>query len=163
MFTLLVMYIGTGFLSLVLLDKLLSQSILAKNIRGHQPFDYDEGATLSINDPRPHKEQATQNILAHWMPRFIVDSLIDLVLYNNTRMHRLMYKDPETIMAPLLANHLEKQYSLKPKPHDQLGQTNFFQFRHLVEEERNGEEICDFITIPHESHTKNYHDKFEPS
>ena len=108
MFTLSVMYIGTRFLSLVPLDKLLLQSILGKNICRHQPFDYDEGVTLSISDPRPIKKQAAQNVLAHWMPRFIVDLLIDLVLCNNTRMHTLMYKDPETIMAPLLANHLEK-------------------------------------------------------
>ena len=161
MFTLLVMYIGTRFLSLVPLDELLLQSILGRNIRRHQPFDYYEGVTLSINDPRPIKEQATQNVLAHWMPRFIVDLLIDLVLCDNTRMHTLTYKDPETIMAPLLANHLEKRYSLKPKPRDQLGQTNFFQFRHLVVEEYHSEEIRDFITIPHDSHTKDYHDKFE--
>ena len=102
MFTLLAMYIGTRFLSLVPLDELLLQSILGKNICRHQRFDYDERATLSINDPRPIKEQATQNVLADLMPRFIVDSLIDLVLCNNTRTHTLTYKNPETIMAPLL-------------------------------------------------------------
>ena len=94
MFMLLVMYIGTRFLLLVPLDELLLQSILGKNVRRHQPFDYDEGATISINDPRPIKEQATQNVLAHSMPRFIVDLLIDLVLCDNTRTHTLTYKDP---------------------------------------------------------------------
>ena len=83
MFTLLVMCVGTRFLALTPLDKLLLQSVLGKNIRVHQPFDYDKAVTLSINDPRPIKEQATQNVLAHWMPRFIVDSLIDLVLCDN--------------------------------------------------------------------------------
>ena len=161
MFTLLVMYVGTRFLALIPLDELLLQSILGENICRHQPIDYDEEVTLSINDPRLIKEQATQNILAHWMPRFIVDSLIDLVLCDNMRTHTLMYKDPETIMAPLLANRLEKRYLMKPKPRDHQGQTNFFQFRHLVEEERHGEEIRDFITIPHECHTKDCHDKFE--
>ena len=51
LFTLLVMYIGIRFLSIVPLDEILLQSILGKNLRRHQPFDYDESIMLSINDP----------------------------------------------------------------------------------------------------------------
>ena len=42
MFTLLFMYVGTRFLGLITLDKLVLKSVLGKNIRRHQPFDYDE-------------------------------------------------------------------------------------------------------------------------
>ena len=51
MFTLLFMYVGTRFLGLITLDELLLQSVLGKNIRRHQPFDYDESFNLSIDDP----------------------------------------------------------------------------------------------------------------
>ena len=85
MFTLLLMYVGTRFLSIISLDELMLQSILGKNIRRHQPFDYDDALALSINDPRSVKEQAIQNILAHWIPRFIIDSFVDLVMHESTR------------------------------------------------------------------------------
>ena len=76
LFTLLVMYVGTRFLSIVPLDEILFESILGKNVRRHQPFDYDKSTTLSVNDPIPVKDQAVQNVLAHWIPRFIVDVLV---------------------------------------------------------------------------------------
>ena len=62
MFTLLFMYIGTRFLGLISLDELLLQSVLRKNIRRHQPFDYDGSFNLSIDDPRTIPEQSTQNV-----------------------------------------------------------------------------------------------------
>ena len=147
LFTLLVMYVGTRFLSIIPLDEILLQSILGKNIRCHQPFDYDESITLSVNDPRPVMDQAVQNVLTHWIPRFIVDALVDLVICGNARMHTLTYKDPESILDPLLATHLEKQYSMTQKPRDHAGQTKFFHYRHLVEEEHLGEETLDFISF----------------
>ena len=161
MLILLFMYVGTRFLLIISLDELMLQSILGKNIHRHQPFDYDDALALSMNDPRPVKEQAIQNVLAYWIPRFIVDSFIDLVIHESTRTHTLMYKDMDNIMAPLLTVHLEKQYLMKPKPRDHLGQTSFFPYRHLVEQEHHSEEVHDFIMIPHETHTKEYHDKFE--
>ena len=127
-------------MSIIPLDEILLQSILGKNIRWHQPFDYDESTTLSVNDPRPVKDQAVQNVLAHWIPRFIVDALVDLVICGNAGMHTLTYKDPESILAPLLATHLEKQYSMKQKPWNHVGQMKFFHHGHLVKEERLGEE-----------------------
>ena len=42
LFTLLFIYTGTRFLALISLDELLLQSVLGKNIRRHQLFDYDE-------------------------------------------------------------------------------------------------------------------------
>ena len=96
MFTLLFMYVGTRFLGLITLDELVLQSVLGKNIRRHQPFDYDESYNLSIDDPRPVSEQAIQNVLAHWIPKFIVDSFNELVLSGTKHAHTITYKDPET-------------------------------------------------------------------
>ena len=50
MFTLLFIYLGTCFLGLIHLDELLLQSVLGKNLRRHQPFDYDEEFKLSAAD-----------------------------------------------------------------------------------------------------------------
>ena len=72
LFTLLFIYTGTRFLALISLDELLLQSVLAKNIRRHQLFDYDESFNLSVSDPRSIIDQSVQNVLSHWMPRFIV-------------------------------------------------------------------------------------------
>ena len=111
MFTLLIMCVGTRFLTLVPLDELLLQSLFGKNIRRHQPFDYDHDLTLPTDDPRPVKEQTIQNVLAHWMPRFLVDAN-DLAVDNEdttlNKGHTLMYKDPNSVISPLIASHLQK-------------------------------------------------------
>ena len=99
MFTLLFMYIGTRFLSIIFLDELMLQSILGKDIHRHQPFDYDDALVLSINDSKPVKEEAIQIVLAHWISKFIIDSFIDLVIHESTRTHTLMYKDVDNIIA----------------------------------------------------------------
>ena len=119
MFTLLIMCVGTRFLTLVPLDELLLQSLFGKNIRRHQPFDYDRDLTLSTDDPRPVKEQAIQNVLAHWVPRFLVDAMLDLVVDNEgttlNKGHTLTYKDPNSVISPLIASHLQKVYHMKPR------------------------------------------------
>ena len=74
MFTLLFVYLGTRFFGIISLHELLLQSVLGKNLRRHQPFDHDEDFKLSSDDPRPISDQGVQNVLAHWIPRFIVDS-----------------------------------------------------------------------------------------
>ena len=51
MFTLLFVYLGTRFFSIISLDELLLQSVLGKNLRRHQPFDHDEDFKLSSDDP----------------------------------------------------------------------------------------------------------------
>ena len=137
------------------------QSVLGKNIRRHQPFDYDEAVNLSINDPRSIRDQSTQNVLAQWLPRFLVDAMMDLVLVDLPKAHMITYKDPESILAPSLTSHLEKEYGMKPKQRDHLGQTRIGEFRHLIEEEKLGEELRDFINIPPTTHNKEYYDKFE--
>ena len=98
-FTLLFMYVGTRFLGLISLDELLLQSVLEKNIRRHQPFDYDKSFNLSIDDPRTIPEQSTQNVLAHWLPRFIVDSYNELVIEGTKNAHTITYKNPEGVLS----------------------------------------------------------------
>ena len=93
LFTLLFMYVGTRFLGLISFDELLLQSILGKNIQRHQPFNDDQSFNLSIDDPRPITNQSVQNMLSHWIPRFIVDSYIELVLEGNKKTHTITYKD----------------------------------------------------------------------
>ena len=161
MFTLLFMYVGTRFLGLITLDELVLQSVLGKNIRRHQPFDYDELYNLSIDDPRPVSEQAIQNVLAHWIPKFIVDSFNELVLSGTKHAHTITYKDPENILAPTLVNHLEECYKQKPKPRDKFLQTKIGEFKYMVEEEKIGDDIRSYIAIPPPEHDKEYHDKFE--
>ena len=166
MFALLIMCVGTMFLTLVLLDELLLQSLFGKNIRRHQPFNYDRDLTLSTDDPRPVKEQAIQNMLAHWVPIFLVDALSDLVVDNEgttlNKGHTLTYKDPNSVISPLIASHLQKVYHMKPRVCDFFGQNTFSQFRHYVEQvtTNGGGEIRDFITIPKEFRGKDYQEKF---
>ena len=75
---LLTMYLGK-FFSFLSLDEIFTQSLFRKNIRKHQPLDYSTDTTLSADDPRPVKDQLIQNILAHWIPKFIINSMYDLL------------------------------------------------------------------------------------
>ena len=154
------MYVGTRFLGLISLDELLLQSVLRKNIRHHQPFDYDESFNLSIHDPRTIPEQSTQNVLAHWLPRFIVDSYNELVLEGTKNAYTITYKDPEGVLAPTLVKHLEDFYKQEPKPGDRFGQTSISEFKYMAEEEINGN-IRSYIVIALIEHGKDYHEKFE--
>ena len=61
------------------LNEIFTQSLVGKNIRHHQPLDYCDDGTLSTEDQRSIRDQSLQNLLAHWMPKFIVDSMNDLV------------------------------------------------------------------------------------
>ena len=113
------MYLGR-FFSLLSLDEIFTQRLFGKNIRKHQPFDYSTDTTLSIDEPRPVKEQSTQNVLAHWMPKFIIDSMYDLVTDEtgemslcDSKVHTLTYKDPNNIISPTTATHLESYYNMK--------------------------------------------------
>ena len=160
-FTLLFMYVGTRFLGLINLDELLLQSVLGKNIRRHQPFDYDESFDLSIDDPQTIPEQSTQNVLAHWLPGFIVDSYNELVLEGTKNAHTITYKDPDSVLAPTLVKYLEDFYKQKPKPRDHFGQTSISEFKYMVEEKINGDDIRSYIAIPPIEHGKDYHEKFE--
>ena len=132
-FTLPFMYVGTRFLGLISLDELLLQNVLRKNIRRYQPFDYDESFNLSIDDPKTIPEQSTQNVLAHWLPRFIVDSYNELVLEGTKNMHTITYKDPEGVLAPTLVKHLEDFYKQKPTLRDHFGQTSISEFKYMVQ------------------------------
>ena len=115
MFTLLFVYLGTRFFSIISLDELLLQSVLGKNLRRHQPFDHDEDFKLSSDDPRPISDQGVQNVLAHWIPRFMVDSFHDIVLDGAKDTHTITYKDTGTVLAPTLARHIEETYKVKSK------------------------------------------------
>ena len=68
------MYLGR-FFSILPLDEIFTQSIFGRNIRKHQPFDYSPDTTLSVEDPRPIKDQSVQNVIAHWAPKFIIDAM----------------------------------------------------------------------------------------
>ena len=164
---LLTMYLGR-FFSLLSLDEIFTQSLFGKNIRKHQPFDYSTDGTLSTHDPRPVKDQSIQNILAHWIPKFIIDSMYDLVTnktgeiaLRDSKVHTVTYKDPNAIIASTLANHLETFHWMKPRPTDEHGQNNFGQYRHLVEQEIQNHEISDFISISKQPLNKEYFDKFK--
>ena len=77
-----IMYLG-HFLSILSLDEKFAQSLFGRNVCRHQPFDYCEDSTLAHNDPRDVKDQSIQNVLAHWIPKFIIDSMYELVTDNN--------------------------------------------------------------------------------
>ena len=42
-----------------------------------------------------------------------------------------------------------------------MGKLGSMNFRHIIEEEKLGEELKDFINIPPTTHNKEYNDKFE--
>ena len=89
-------------------------TVLGKNLRRHQPFDLSDNFTKSINDLRPIREQATANIIAYFMPKFIVESMLDLIKdgegnsLRHARIHTLTYKEPNAPLAPLISNQLLK-------------------------------------------------------
>ena len=137
-------------------------------MRKHQPFDYSEDLSLSTDDPRPIKEQAIQNVIAHWIPKFIVDAMQDLIIHEaketslrDSKCHTLICKDPNSIIAPTIASHLENYYFMKFRQTDGHGQNSFGQYRHLVEQEIQNDELRDFISINKHPLNKDYHDKFE--
>ena len=139
------------------------QSVLGKNLRRHQPFDHDEDFKLSSEDPRPISDQGVQNALAHWIPRFIVDSFHDLVLDGAKDTHTITYKDTGTVLAPTLARHMEEMYKLKSKPKDKHGQTLMSEFKYMVENEAPNDEGKSraYLSIPQPDHKKEYWEKFE--
>ena len=161
------MYLGR-FFSLLSLDEMFMQSLFGKNIRKHQPFDYSTDGTLSTHDPRPVKDQSIQNILAYWIPKFIINSMYDLVTnetgeiaLRDSKVHTVTYNDPNAIIAPTLANHLETFHCMKLRPTDEHGQNNFGQYRHLVKQEIQNDEIRDFISISKQPLNNEYFNKFE--
>ena len=164
MFTLLFVYLGTRFFSIISLDELLLQSVLGKNLRRHQPFDHDEEFKLSSDDPRPISDQGVQNVLAHWIPRFIVDSFHDIVLDGAEDTHTITSNDTTgTVLAPTLARHIEETYKVKLKQKDRYGQTLMSEFKYMVENEAPNDEGKSraYLSIPQPDHKKEYWEKFE--
>ena len=163
MFTSLFVYLGTWFFSIISLNELLLQRVLGKNLRRHQPFDHDEDFKLSSDDPQPISDQEVQNVLAHWMPRFIVDSFHDIVLDDAKDTHTITYKDTGTVLAPTLARHIEETYKLKSKQKDKHGQTLMSEFKYMVENEAPNDEGKSraYLSIPQPDHKKEYWEKFE--
>ena len=102
---------------------------------------------LSTDDPRPIKEQAMQNVIAHWIPKFIVDAMQDLITdktgetsLRDSKCHTLTYTDTTSVIAPTVATHLESYHCMKSSPTDDHGQNSFGQYRHLVEWEIQNDE-----------------------
>ena len=84
-----------------------------------------------------------------------------MVLEGTKNVHTITYKDPEGVLAPTLVKHLEDFYKQKPKPRDHFGQTSISEFKYMVEEEINGDDVRSYIAIPLIEHGKDYHEKFE--
>ena len=161
---LLFVYLGTRFFGIISLDELLLQSVLGKNLRRHQPFDHDEDFKLSSDDPQPISDQGVQNVLAHWIPRFIVDSFHDIVLDGAKDTHTITYKDTTgTVLAPTLVRHIEETYTVKSKQKDRYGQTLMSEFKYMVEKEATNDEGKSraYLSILQPNHKKEYWEKFE--
>ena len=132
-------------------------AVLGKNIRRHQPFDFGSNFSKSVDDPRPLKEQATSNIMAYFIPKFIVGSMLDLIYDNDgnsfryARVHTLMYKDPNAPIAPIISRQLLRLSPslFKKNPSTAPDQYTFKHFFHLVEEEEtpHSDDVRHFINI----------------
>ena len=57
------------------------------------------------------------------------------IALRDSKVHTLTYKDPNAIIAPTLANHVETLHCRKLRPTDKHGENKFGQDRHLVEQE----------------------------
>ena len=84
-----------------------------------------------------------------------------MILEGTKNAHTITYKDPEGVLAPTLVKHLEDFYKQKPKPRDHFGQTSIREFKCMVEEEINGNDVRSYIAIPPIEHGKDYHKKFD--
>ena len=167
MIVLMLAYLGR-FINMIDLNEIFTQSLFGKNIRRHQPFDYCDDGTLSTEDPRPIKDQSPHYLLVHWMPKFIIDSMNDLVTNddNDTKLgenktHTLTYKDQMNIIASSVARHLEHYHFMKPRPTNDHGQNTLSQYRHLIEQEMQNSELRDFLSIYKPPLDKEHFDKFE--
>ena len=158
LFVLLFMYGGLRFLSLISFEELMLSAVLGKNIRRHQPFDFSSTFSKSVDDPRPLKEQATSNVMAYFIPKFIVESMLNLVYddegnsLRHARIHTRTCKDQNAPITPLISRQL-----LKLSPLLKINQTakdhyTFKHFYHLIEEEEaapsRSDEIRHFINVP---------------
>ena len=129
------------FLSILSLNEIFAQSLFGHNLRRHQPFDYCEDSTLANDDPRDVKDLSIQNVLAHWIPKFIIGSMYELVTDDNgqklgeSNIHTLTCKQPDNVIAPTIARHLENYHHIKSRPTDDHGQNTFAQYRHFIEQE----------------------------
>ena len=94
------------------------------------------------------------------MQDLITDETGEMSL-KDSKCHAVTYKDPNSIIAPTIASHLESYHSMKSRPTDDHGQNNFGQYRHLVEQEIQNDELHDFLSIGKDPLSKDYHDKFE--
>ena len=109
-----------------------------------------------------------QNVIAHWIPKFIVDAMQDLITDETGEMslrdgksHTLTYKDSNSVIAPAIASHLESYYSMKPRSVDDHAQNSFGQYRQLIEQEIQNDGLRDFLSISKHPLSKEYHDIFE--
>ena len=94
---------------------------------------------------------------------FIVDSFHDLVLDGAKDTHTITYKDTGTVLAPMLARHMEETYKLKSKQKDKHWQTLMSEFKYMVENETPNDEGKSraYLSIPQPDHKKEYWEKFE--
>ena len=145
---------GLRFLSLIPFEDLMLSAVLGKNLRRHQPFDFSNNFTKSVNDPRPIKEQATANVMAYFMPKFIIESMLDLIRdsdgnsIRHARIHTLTYKEPSAPLAPLISHQLLKLTPWKKIQKGNDGYYSFKHFHHLVKEETTpSDDVRNFINV----------------
>ena len=160
------MYVGR-FIGMIDLEEIFVQSLFGKNIPRHQPFDYCDDGSLSMEDPQSIKDQTIQNLLAHWLPKFIVDSMNELIIDDHdnklgcSKVHTLTCKEQNNVIAPTIARHLENYHGMNHRPTDDHGQNSFIQYRHLIEKEVQHDDLRYFLAIYKPQLDKDYFDKFE--
>ena len=78
-----------------------------------------------------------------------------------SNIHTLTCKQPDNIIAPTIARHLENYHHMKSRPTDDHDQNTFAQYRHLIEQEMQNDKLRDFLGIYKHPLDKEYHKNFK--
>ena len=78
-----------------------------------------------------------------------------------SNIHTLTCKQPDNIIAPTIARHLENYHNMKSRPTDDHDQNTFVQYRHLIEQEMQNDKLRDFLGIYRHLLDKEYHKNFK--
>ena len=161
------MYLGR-FFSLLSLDEIFTQSLFGKNIRKIDHLTTRVITHYQLTTPDLSKNSRPKTYSHIGFQKFLINSMYDLVTdesgetsLRDSKVHTLTHKDPNNIISPTIAALLEWYYNMKPRPTDDNEQNNFGQYKHLVEQEMQGDELRDFLSICKHPLNKEYHEKFE--
>ena len=95
--------------------------------------------------------------------------MYELVTDNNgqklgeSNIHTLTCKQPDNVIAPTIARHLENYHHTKSRQTDDHGQNTFAQYRHFIEQEMQNDELRDFLGIYKHPLDKEYYEKIRKS